>query len=29
VAAEGDRTCVGCGRRWTVAYTASWVERET
>ncbi len=27
VAAEGDRTCPGCGKQWRIAYTVSWDER--
>ncbi|HEY3764143.1 MAG TPA: Clp protease N-terminal domain-containing protein [Gaiellales bacterium] len=27
VSAEGPRTCAGCGKAWTVAYTVSWRER--
>ena len=27
VAAEGDRTCPGCGKEWRIAYTVSWDER--
>ena len=27
VAAEGDRTCPGCGKRWRIAYTVSWEEQ--
>jgi hypothetical protein len=27
VAAEGDRTCPGCGKVWRIAYTVSWDER--
>jgi ATP-dependent Clp protease ATP-binding subunit ClpC len=26
VAAEGDRTCPACGKRWTISYTVSWRE---
>ena len=27
VAAEGDRTCPGCGKEWRISYTVSWDER--
>jgi ATP-dependent Clp protease ATP-binding subunit ClpA len=27
VAAEGDRTCPGCGKQWRISYTVSWDER--
>jgi ATP-dependent Clp protease ATP-binding subunit ClpA len=27
VRAEGDRTCPGCGRRWTVSYAVSWTRQ--
>jgi ATP-dependent Clp protease ATP-binding subunit ClpC len=27
VAAEGDRTCPGCGKDWAISYTVSWKER--
>ena len=27
LAAEGDRTCPGCGKQWRIAYTVSWDER--
>jgi ATP-dependent Clp protease ATP-binding subunit ClpA len=27
VSAEGDRTCAGCGKQWTISYTVSWDER--
>jgi hypothetical protein len=27
VAAEGDRTCPGCGKQWRISYTVSWEEQ--
>jgi ATP-dependent Clp protease ATP-binding subunit ClpC len=27
IAAEGDRTCPGCGKGWAISYTVSWTER--
>ena len=29
ISAEGDRTCAGCGKQWTIAYTVSWKERSS
>ncbi len=26
VSAEGERTCAGCGKRWTIAYKVTWRE---
>jgi hypothetical protein len=26
VAAEGERTCAGCGTRWTISYEVTWRE---
>ena len=25
--AEGDRTCLGCGKRWRISYTITWEEQ--
>ena len=26
VSAEGERTCAGCGKRWTISYDVTWRE---